>query len=107
MINDIHCSIIAVVESILKKRVDEKSIFTMSFRCKDQSVNVVVVWFLVQVFERIYRSNVTDPVSILEEVVNKIVWMEKMYVYTQKYSDAFQTLKMEIQLQIISFKYDM
>ena len=76
----------------------------MSFRCKDLKGNIVVVWFLVQVFEQMYSSNVTDPVTILEKVVNEIDWIERMY--TCKYSDSFQTLKMEIQLQILSFKYD-
>ena len=56
-------------------------------------------------FEQMYSSSVTDPVTILEKVVNEIDWIGRMY--TCKYSDSFQTLKTEIQLQILSFKYDL
>ena len=85
------------------KKIDEGSVFTMSFRCKDKNVNIVVVWFLVNVFELMYYSNIEDPIVILERVEKEIDWMQR---YTCKYSDAFQTLKMEIQMQIMSFKYD-
>ena len=103
-VNDIYCSVITIVESVLKKKVDEKSIFTMSFRCKDRIVNIVVVWFLVQVLEHMYYSNVEDPVLILERVEKEIDWIQR---YTCKYADSFQTLKMEIRMQIMSFNYDL
>ena len=102
-VNDIYCATISIVESVLKKKIDERSVFTMSFRCKDKNVNIVVVWFLVNVFELMYYSNIEDPIVILERVEKEIDWMQR---YTCKYSDALQTLKMEIQMQIMSFKYD-
>ena len=76
----------------------------MSFRCKDRIVNIVVVWFLVQVLELMYYSNIEDPVLILERVEKEIDWIQR---YTCKYADSFQTLKMEIRMQIMSFNYDL
>ena len=102
-VNDIYCATISIVESVLKKKVDEKSVFTMSFRCKDKMMNIVVVWFLVQVLELMFYSNIEDPVLILEGVEKEIDWTQR---YTSKYYDSFQTLKMEIRMQILSFKYD-
>ena len=104
-IYDVFCTVKAIVESVLKKKVDDKCFFTVSFRCKDQRVNVVVVWFLVQVLEKMYYSSITDPVLVLEEVVKEIDWLQ--WIYSAKYSDPFETLKMEIQMHILSFKYDM
>ena len=105
VINDIYCASISIVESVIKKKIDEKSIFTMSFRCKDPKMNIVSVWFLVQVFEHMYKSSIVEAVSILEGVLKEIVWLMK--VNRTKYIEEFRTLKREIQMQIASFKYDL
>ena len=34
----------------MKQRVTVDEIFTMSFRCKDPTRNVIGVWFLIKVF---------------------------------------------------------
>ena len=102
--HDIFQIAISVVEALLKKRVDEKTVFTMSFRCNDPKVNVVAVWFMVQIFEIMYNSVIVDPIVILEGIVNEINWI--LRTCNSSFDDAFQTTKMEAQMQIISIRYD-
>ena len=104
-VNDIYCAAIDIVESIIKKKVDEKSIFTMSFRYKDPIVNIVVVWFLVQVFDRMYYFGTIDPIVILEGVEKEVEWIRRVCSY--KYWDSLEALRMEIRMQILSFNYDL
>ena len=101
---DIFCLVTSIVENALKKKIDEATMFTMSFGVGDKKINTVVVWFLVNVFEMMYSSSIVDPILILERMVNEIDWISKSY--NSKYEEAFQILKMEAQMQIISIKFD-
>ena len=102
--SDVYCIIIAILETVLKKKLDEKTVFTMSFRCKDNSINVVAVWFLVYVFELMYSSGVVDPIVVLDAVLREINWI--LQKCNSKYDDAFEVLRIETQIQIIGIKYD-
>ena len=68
-------------------------------------MNIVVVWFLVQVFDRMYYFGTIDPIVILEGVEKEVEWIRRVCSY--KYWDSLEALRMEIRMQILSFNYDL
>ena len=103
--NDLYCVVIMVLEAILQEQINEESIFTMTFRCSNQELNRVTVWFLVQVFDSMYNGGHIEPVPILESIVKEIDWLRP--VCNSKFGEALMNLRIEIIMQITSFKFDL
>ena len=104
-ISDMYYAVITILEDILQVQIDEETIFSMTLRCPDQELNRAAVWFLVQVFYRMYNGGQVEPVPILESIVKEIDWLQP--VCNSKFGEALINMRMEIMMQIASFKLDL
>lgn len=102
---DMYCSITMILEAVMQKEINEESFFTMAFQCPDRDLNRVAVWFLVQVLDCTYNGGQVDPVYILESVIKEIDWLRQKC--NKKFEEALLNLRIEITMQITSFKYDL
>ena len=99
-----YCAITMILEAVMQKEINEECFFTMAFQCPDRDLNRVAVWFLVQVLDCIYNGGQVDPVCILESVIKEIDWLRQKC--NKKFEEALLNLRIEITMQITSFKYD-
>ena len=85
-----------VLQKFIGKKVSDEQIFTVSFRCKEQSRNIIGVWFLNKVLFLILQEENEDTSYILDKILNFIDWI--ITFCSGKYVETFHELRTEIEI---------
>ena len=103
-VHDLFCVLTEILQNFVKQRVTVEEIFTISFRCKDQSRNVIGVWFLIKVFFCVLHEENEGTEPILNKIVNGIDWI--INYCSGSIKEMLYELRTEIEIQKLGYIMD-
>ena len=103
-VHDLFCVLTEILQNFVKQRVTVEEIFTISFRCKDQSRNVIGVWFLIKVFFCVLHEENEGTEPILNKIVNGIDWI--INYCSGSFKEMLYELRTEIEIQKMGYIMD-
>ena len=103
-VHDIFCLLKEILQNFMKKKTTVDEIFTVSFRCKEPTRNVIGVWLVMKVFFYVLHEEIEETELILNKIVNDIDWV--VGYCGGKFLEIFHELRTEIEIQKMGYLLD-